>query len=275
MKIRLFGKELFEFHGKGGDAYAVPSMGNVAKLTHLPDFKDMGHGGAWSGSDNSLQTWTQSTGIITISDVASNTVNGASGTGVVSMPATKTAKQKEKDKLSPKRVYDMRMLHDKGFKLNMNPAYVDKQIADFKAKLAMMKDPQYDYRGSNEIGSILLRMENRKKYPKVKATFEKYPYTTNKRIESVLKNHDYLQIGEVSQFLADMPAEATEAMKDYNLATTELCGKKAVFYIIADKKDFKKTNSRRDPILLAQSPFGHFWQIIGAWDEEMLFLEEL
>ncbi len=44
---------------------------------------------------------------------------------------------------------------------------------------------------------------------------------------------------------------------------------------IADKKDFEKKDKRRDPILLAQSPFGHFWQILGAWDKEMLFLEEL
>ena len=94
-------------------------------------------------------------------------------------------------------------------------------------------------------------------------------------MNNVLKKHDYLQLGEVDQFVADMPKEATDAMKEYNDACKKLCGKKAVFYIIADKKDFKKTESRRDPILLAQSPFGHFWQIIGAWDKEMMFLEEL
>jgi len=64
-------------------------------------------------------------------------------------------------------------------------------------------------------------------------------------------------------------------MKNYNKATDKLCGKQAVFYIIANKKDFEKTDKRRDPILLAQSPFGHFWQILGAWDEECLIIEEL
>jgi uncharacterized lipoprotein len=72
-----------------------------------------------------------------------------------------------------------------------------------------------------------------------------------------------------------MPKEAVEVMKAYNAATGELCGKQAVFYIIADKKDFKKSDQRRDPILLAQSPFGHVWQILGAWDKEMIFVEEL
>ena len=109
----------------------------------------------------------------------------------------------------------------------------------------------------------------------MRSTFEKFPYTTNARIESVVKKHDNLQLGQVDQFVADMPDEAIEAMKEYNKATDKVCGKKAVFYIIADKKDFQKTQSRRDPILLAQSPFGHMWQILGAWDKEMLFLDEL
>lgn len=268
MKIRLFGKDLFEFHAKGGDLYAVPSQAIVSKATHLPDFKKMGHGGGWSGGDNGLIQWAASASM-TAPDLGVITNNAAT-----QVSAGKVI-EKKKTELSPKRVYEMQMLHNKSFKINMEPAYIDGQIADFKTKLAMMKDPQYDHMGSSEIGSIILRMENRKKYATVRKTFEKFPYTTNKRIEAVIKSHSYLQLGEVSQFLADMPAEATEAMKEYNAVTTELCDKKAVFYIIANKKDFQKTNSRRDPILLAQSPFGHFWQIIGAWDEEMLFLEEL
>ena len=95
------------------------------------------------------------------------------------------------------------------------------------------------------------------------------------KINEILKAHDYLKLGQVAQFVADMPNEAIKAMKSYDEGVDKLCGKKAVFYIIADKKDFEKTQTRRDPILLAQSPFGHFWQIIGAWDREMLFLEEL
>jgi hypothetical protein len=54
-----------------------------------------------------------------------------------------------------------------------------------------------------------------------------------------------------------------------------LCNKKAVFYLISEKKQQKEVLRRRDPILLAQSPFGFFWQILGAWDDEVKFLEEL
>ena len=45
---------------------------------------------------------------------------------------------------------------------------------------------------------------------------------------------------------------------------------KAIF-----NRDFEKQYERRDPILLAQSPFGFYYHILGAWDTEMLYLPEL
>lgn len=80
------------------------------------------------------------------------------------------------------------------------------------------------------------------------------------------------KLSKIEQFIADLPSDAMQVMKEYTDNTKKLCDKKAVFYIIADKEDFNKTNKRKDPILLAQSPFGHVWQILGAWDKEMLLL---
>jgi uncharacterized lipoprotein len=168
------------------------------------------------------------------------------------------------------------MLHDKVFTLNTDKDYVESQLADFKDKLNLLKSEEYDMRnGVEEISSVIIRLENRKKYPSVKSFYEDFPYTSTQKINELVKEHDYLKLGQVAQFLADMPREAVNVMKEYNRATEKLCGKQAVFYIIADKKDFQKSDKRRDPILLAQSPFGHFWQILGAWDKEMLLIEEL
>jgi hypothetical protein len=254
MKLKLFGKEVFGFEGKNGEMMALDALSTIQKLDHLPDFKTLG---------GNQDPWaTQS-----IMEVPT-----AYTTTAVKEPQKK---EKEKEKLSPKRVYELQMLHDKAFKVNMDTAYIDKQIADFKEKLDVMKDPKYNHRGSDEIGSLLIRLENRKKYDEVKDVFEQFAYTSDKRIDSVIKKHDYLKLGEVDQFVADMPSEAVKIMKDYNTATKKICDKKAVFYIIADKKDFEKTSSRRDPILLAQSPFGHFWQILGVWDKEMMLLADL
>ena len=47
------------------------------------------------------------------------------------------------------------------------------------------------------------------------------------------------------------------------------------FYSIAEKEMFNDEYKRNDPILLVQSPFGIYWQILGAWDKELVLLEEL
>ena len=76
-------------------------------------------------------------------------------------------------------------------------------------------------------------------------------------------------------FIPEFPDEAIKAMTDYTEKMEAVCGKKPVFYVIAEHDKFKEAFKKRDPILLVQSPFGFFWQIIGAWDKEMILLSEL
>lgn len=256
MEIKLFGRSLFEVNKLKGAAVLSDSMSQVKKSKYLPDFHQ--------GFDQGTSMWGNS--FISLTEA----------TSIVKVEAEPVKVEKEKKKFSPKEVYNLQMLHDKAFKLKADPTYVDEQIALFKDKLALITSEEYDTtRGTREIGSIVTRLENRKKYAENREFYEQFPYTTSGRIENVLKKHDYLKLGQVAQFLADMPREASDTMKAYNKATAKVCDLQAVFYIIADKKDFEKTTKRRDPILLAQSPFGHFWQILGAWDKEMLLVDEL
>lgn len=259
MEIKLFGKSLFEAKKSKAGLLLGQADHEFKGSKYLPDF----YKGA--GENNVLSEW-----------IAIPTEAG----GMVAVPTAKKGvknkKPKAEIKITPKGVYKLEMLNDKSFKMNTNEKYVDEQLESFKDKLGLIKAEEYDMRnGVTEISSIVARMENRKKYPEFKDFFEQYPYTTTTKIAEVVKVHDHLKLGQIAQFIADMPKEAVDIMKEYNKNTDKLCGKQAVFYIVADKKDFKTTNGRRDPILVAQSPFGHFWQILGAWDDEMLFLEEL
>lgn len=260
MEIKLFGKTIFEYkNGKVAHLLSEASS-EATKSKYLPDF--------YRGFENN--DWILPLSVASITTTTSS--SDSTGATLIVEDKKKTTKRE----YTPKEVFTMKMLNDKSFKMKVEPDYVDKQIASFKDKLALISSEEYDMRrGVNEISSVLARMENRKKYPQFATFYEDFAYTTTERIEGLLKAHTNLQIGQVAQFLADMPVEAADTMKDYNSHTDLLCGKKAVFYIIADKKDFKKTEKRRDPILLAQSPFGHFWQILGAWDKEMLMLSEL
>ncbi|MFA6325397.1 MAG: hypothetical protein WCX46_04195 [Candidatus Paceibacterota bacterium] len=264
MKIKLFGKELFEFN-KVNDMI-MPSAHNVIRDSkYLPDFyrniSNRGMGVEW------INDSVAETNSYTVLDSSVKTTKPKKN---------KETEQKTVKKLTPKDVYSLQLLNNKSFTINVDEDYVNKQVEDFKDKLSLLKSEEYDMqRGTDQIASVLTRMENRKKYANFKTFFEQYPYTTTAKINELVKEHNYLDIGQVAQFLADMPSEAVNIMKEYNKQTMDLCGKQAVYYIIADKEDFKETEKRRDPILLVQSPFGHFWQICGAWSDEMVLIEEL
>jgi len=93
-------------------------------------------------------------------------------------------------------------------------------------------------------------------------------------IEKLLTKYD-LVLEEAELFVPEFPEDAMSVMKRYTKMVKNICNKKPVFYVIGEKKDFKEKYKKRDPILLVQSPFGFYWQILGAWDKEMLLLSEL
>lgn len=259
MEIKIFGKKLFEFRSGKAEVILQSATNVLQEMKVLPDFMKLGA--------NTPRNWTVFENVL------------VSNSDIVKVAPKKEGAAPEKPEISPKGLYKLKLLNDQAFQINADPKYVDEQLVEFKDKLALVKSADFDmHRGVDEIASLIIRLENRKKYGTIQSMrkfYEQYPYTIPSRVDVVLKDNSHLKLDSVGQFVADMPKDATKAMKDYNEQTKELCGKSAVFYIIANKKDFEKTASRRDPILLAQSPFAHAWQILGAWDEEMLLLEQL
>lgn len=135
---------------------------------------------------------------------------------------------------------------------------------------------------ANTAKDVVERLRNRVHYRDDEATrvfFDSFKSTTDDMIVSLLTKHDHLRIGPVDDFLIELPDDAQKTMLRYADKTVELFKTKPVFYIIANATDFARAENdrtRRDPILLVQSPFGFFWQILGAWGaEEMMALHEL
>jgi hypothetical protein len=149
-------------------------------------------------------------------------------------------------------------------------AMVDEKIEILKDKEKLIAQ-EYAKR---EVVALIERLENRKKYAEFKEFFDKYPNTTDEKIENLLEKYE-LVMKTSDIFIPEFPDEAVSVMKEYTKKLDEICGKKPIFYVIAEAKDFKKAYEKRDPILLVQSPFGFYWQILGAWDKEMLLLSEL
>jgi hypothetical protein len=148
---------------------------------------------------------------------------------------------------------------------------LEEKIAMFKMKKDLIKSNHYC---EKEVIDFQLRLENRRKYEEHKDFFGKFECTSSEKINKLVSKYD-LTLQTSDLFIATFPDDATKIMNEYTERTMALCGKKPIFYVIGEKKDFKKRYERNDPILLAQSPFGIYWDILGAWDKEILLLEEL
>lgn len=125
-----------------------------------------------------------------------------------------------------------------------------------------------------EVDALIERLENRKKWEDHKAFFNEFQNTTDEKIDLLLEKYD-LVMQTSDLFVPEFPDEAIEVMRAYTEEMQKVCGKKPVFYVIAEPDKFRKAYEKRDPILLVQSPFGFYWQILGAWDKEMILLSEL
>ena len=253
--MKLFGKELFNFKKEEGSMYDFAQHGLI---------NGMG-----------------------ISDFTGLTTQGV----VETSQPRKSKKKKDVITVTPKGIYHMKALNANNFVIKIDPDYLAEQIKDIKLKQALMgkiKKPKKNRWGEimspefggvrfakEELASILERLENRSRIKKFADILEKYPHTTSELIDDVISKNQNLRCELAEAFVPDFPKEAINAMKEYREMCIELCNKKPIFYVIAQTKDFEKKNKRRDPILLAQSPFGFFWQILGAYDEEMVYLGDL
>lgn len=206
-------------------------------------------------------------------------------------------KAKDKPKPSPKELYKMEALNDHDFTITIDKEYINSQIIILQEKLELLgKKPKKKKEsgqgiisiGSDselghpskkfsrqELESMIERLHNRRSIASFKDVLDKYPHTTSQLVNKVITENRHLKAKEYSEFIPELPKDAVKAIKEYNEMCVKLCNKKTNFYIIAKKEDFARTPSRRDPILLAQSPFGFFWNILGAWEEEMIFLGDL
>lgn len=194
-----------------------------------------------------------------------------------------------KTQSTPKEIYQLGTLNTPELSIVCDPDYINDQVDILVSKLeALGPAPKEDRNmnmgfgetgavkyGRQEVESMIERLENRTSFHEFGGDLSEYPYTTSDAIRNLLSTQKHLEAIVATPMIPDLPGDAIRKMNHYAAVTEKLCGKRPVFYLIKEKKDDKEVARRRDPILLAQSPFGFFWQILGAWDDEVKFLDEL
>jgi len=154
---------------------------------------------------------------------------------------------------------------------------LDTKIEMLEAKRALITQKY----ASQDVDGLLVCLRNRKKYDArskdgttYREFFTRFDTTDHPKVVALCEKYG-LVLKDADLFIPEMPDEATRVMKAVVDKSIELCGKKARLYVIATADQFRDVTAKRDPIVLAQSPFGFYYYILGAWDAEMLYLPEL
>jgi len=120
------------------------------------------------------------------------------------------------------------------------------------------------------IGYLLAR----KKYNKYLQLFQ-WPITTEEKIQDLCKTWS-VELVKIEQWYTLIPDEGIQEIKKYREACNKIRPEKPLFRLIIPVKSYEeKKERRRDPILLASSPFGRWDYILGAWDKEVAIVDEL
>lgn len=127
----------------------------------------------------------------------------------------------------------------------------------------------------------LFYLKNRKTYLKTRG---KYPFnwatTTRDAVEDLCKNYK-LQVVPVKQYYTLIPKEGVEEMDRYTKAYKAVTGDKPIYELVIKDTEVKteagqkQKKKDRDPILLANSPFGNALFVLGAWDEEVAIVDDI
>lgn len=158
---------------------------------------------------------------------------------------------------------------------------LEEKIAVVKERIKILSE-HLDKEHLKDEMRCLFYLENRFKYLK---TRKKNPFdwalTTREAVDDLCKRYS-LKVVPLKQYYTTVPKEGVQEIDRYTNAYKVVAGDNPIFELIIKdtsdlpKEEAKKTTKKdRDPILLANSPFGNFLMILGAWDDEVEVVDEI
>jgi hypothetical protein len=155
---------------------------------------------------------------------------------------------------------------------------INEKIALVKKRIKYMEF----LHGQTQDENIALRYLNSRK---VFAKYGKYfvwPVTTRKKIDLLCSKYT-LSDENFRTYSKCVPMEAVDELEKYiTLWKKVVKGKKGaellpVLKLIVDdsRESSKSGEKKKDPILYSESPFGSWYYILGAWDKEVQYVDEL
>ena len=113
-------------------------------------------------------------------------------------------------------------------------------------------------------------LKARKKYLKYKNEF-KWAITNKDMIDKLCKKYKVKKVS-FGNYYRNIPKEGVDEIKRFGEAFQNVSNNDPVFELIIDDGGKEE---KKDPILLATSPFGNWYYILGAWDKEVEIVDKL
>jgi hypothetical protein len=144
---------------------------------------------------------------------------------------------------------------------------IDQQIKIVQKRIRILKEQNCNVRDEEEALSYL---KARTKYKKVHKDF-KWAISNQEMIDKLQKKYKVQLVG-FAAYTKCVPNEALDELDKYLDAYHSIRKDDPELKLITD---YEGPEHRRDPILLARSPFGRWWYVLGAWDKEVEIVDDL
>lgn len=145
---------------------------------------------------------------------------------------------------------------------------LDRQIRIVQRRRDIMEEVNGNIRDED---MALIFLKSRQKYRKVEKLFT-WAVTTQDLIETLCKEYKVM-CADFAGYSRNVPQEGLDQLELYFEAWHRVVpDKKPTLKLIVDQGGKEQ---KKDPILLAQSPFGNWWYILGAWDKEVEIVDDL
>lgn len=155
---------------------------------------------------------------------------------------------------------------------------LDEKIKAVSERLKVLSEHLSEEHLKDEYATLFY-LKNRQKYINGKYDFE-WAMTTQEVIDDLCKRYK-LKVVALKQYYTLVPKGGIMEMKRYTEQYKKLVGDVPIFELIIkdddtqSDEDKQQRKKNRDPILLANSPFGNFFFVLGAWDDEVEVVDEI
>ena len=184
---------------------------------------------------------------------------------------SKEQKKKEDKRIDKKPVDIHNEIVSKEPKMDLTN--LDEQIKIVKHRADILRDYIGGDRPEDE-DEALGFLQARKGYIKYKDKFN-WAITTFDLVDKLCKKYK-VKVVSFRQYYSTIPKEAIDELEKFVHAYSKVSKLKPVLkLIIDDTPKSPERGKKKDPILLAGSPFGKWFYILGAWDKEVEIVDDL